>query len=50
MVATALVGMGEPVLMLVAGLAMTAEVATPRGPRVTRPIGVCLLIAAAAAL
>lgn len=50
MVATALVGMGEPVLMLVAGLAMTAEALTPRGPRITRPIGVCLLIAAVVAL
>lgn len=50
MAATALVGMGAPALMLTAGLAMTVEVAAPRGPRVTLPIGLVLIAAGVAGL
>ena len=50
MAAIACVGMGEPILMLVAGLAMTVEVAAPRGPRITAPIGIALILAGAIAL
>jgi predicted metal-binding membrane protein len=46
MAAIALVGVGGALPMLAAGLAMTVEVAAPRGPRITAPIGVALLAAA----
>ena len=50
MAAVALIGMGEPALMLAAGLAMTVEVAAPRGPRITAPIGLALVAAGVLAL
>jgi predicted metal-binding membrane protein len=50
MAAIAFVGMGGPVLMLVAGAAMTIEVAAPRGPRITTPIGLVLIAAGVLAL
>jgi predicted metal-binding membrane protein len=50
MAALALAGMGAPALMLVAGVAMTVEVAAPRGPRITAPVGVALLAAGLLAL
>ncbi len=45
MAALALAGMGAPALMLVAGVAMTVEVAAPRGPRITAPVGAALIAA-----
>jgi predicted metal-binding membrane protein len=50
MAALALTGMAAPALMLVAGVAMTVEVAAPRGPRITVPIGAALLGAGLLAL
>lgn len=50
MAAVAFVGMGGPVLMLVAGLAMTIEVAAPRGRWITTPIGIVLVSAGLLAL
>ncbi len=46
MAAVALVGVGGPAPMLAAGIAMTVEVAAPRGPRITAPIGIALIGAA----
>lgn len=46
MAAVALVGVAGPAPMLAAGLAMTVEVAAPRGPRITAPIGITLIAAA----
>jgi predicted metal-binding membrane protein len=45
MAATAIAGMGAPLLMAAAALAMTLEVAASLGPRLTRPIGVALIAA-----
>lgn len=44
MLAVTLVAMDQPLLMLVAACAMTAEAATPLGPRITRPAGAALLL------
>lgn len=45
MAAVALVGGGGPWAMLAAGLAMTVEVAAPRGPHITAPAGLALIAA-----
>lgn len=50
MMAVVVLAMDRPLLMLAAGCAMTVEAATSLGPRISRPAGVVLLLAGAAAL